>query len=66
MKIYREVRTASSPVEAVLASCLSDYQNPIAPDVMAFRIQLAAKDSTDLDFVPAVFRPERGHGMDAG
>lgn len=59
VKIYREVRTASSLVDAALTSCLTDYQNPIAPDVMAFQIQLAAKEATDLDFVPPVFRSPR-------
>jgi SpoVK/Ycf46/Vps4 family AAA+-type ATPase len=59
VKIYREVRTASAPLETVLNSCLSDYQNPIAPDVMAFQIQLAVKEATDLDFVPPVFRTQR-------
>jgi hypothetical protein len=59
VKIYREVRTASAPLETVLNSCLSDYQNPIAPDVMAFQIQLAVKEATDLDFVPSIFRAGR-------
>jgi hypothetical protein len=58
VKIYREVRTASAPLETVLNSCLSDYQNPIAPDVMAFQIQLAVREATDLDFVPPVFRTQ--------
>jgi hypothetical protein len=34
-------------------------QNPIAPDVMAFQIELAAKEATNLDFVPPVFRAQR-------
>jgi SpoVK/Ycf46/Vps4 family AAA+-type ATPase len=59
VKIYREVRTSSSQLDAVLTSCLSEYQNPIAADVIAFQIQLAAKEATDLDFVPPVFRAQR-------
>jgi ATPase family associated with various cellular activities (AAA) len=59
VKIYREVRTSPAPLQTVLHSCLSDYQNPIAPDVMAFQIQLAVKEATDLDFVPSIFRAER-------
>jgi ATPase family associated with various cellular activities (AAA) len=59
VKIYREVRTGSSQLDVVLSSCLTDYQNPIASDVMAFQIQLAAKEATDLDFVPQVFRAQR-------
>ena len=59
VKIYREVRTGSSQLDAVLSSCLTGYQNPIASDVMAFQIQLAAKEATDLDFVPQIFRTQR-------
>jgi SpoVK/Ycf46/Vps4 family AAA+-type ATPase len=62
VKIYREVRTAFATLDTVLNSCLSDYQNPIAPDVMAFQIQLAVKEATDLDFVPSIFRAERMPG----
>lgn len=59
VKIYRQVRTSSSQLDAVLTSCLSEYQNPIAPQVLAFQIELAAKEATDLDFVPPVFRAQR-------
>jgi ATPase family associated with various cellular activities (AAA) len=56
MKIYRQVRTTSSSVEEVLSSALAEYQNPIAPEVMAFQIQLAASEATALEFVPQLFR----------
>jgi hypothetical protein len=59
VKIYREVRTGSSQLDAVLSSCLSEYQHPIASEVMAFQIQIAAKEATDLDFVPPDFRAKR-------
>ncbi|MGI8907530.1 MAG: AAA family ATPase [Candidatus Sumerlaeaceae bacterium] len=57
VKVYRQVRVSGkSPVEAV-KDCLEDYQNPVPADVMKFQIQLAAREASDLDFVPPVFRP---------
>jgi SpoVK/Ycf46/Vps4 family AAA+-type ATPase len=58
VKIYRTVQTqAKSPAEA-LQSCLSDYQNPVPLDALQFQIQLAVKETSDLEFVPASFRAE--------
>jgi hypothetical protein len=60
VKIYRQTRTASASVDDdVLRSCLTDYQNPVPPNVMAFQIQIAASEATDLDFVPSAFRSDR-------
>jgi hypothetical protein len=56
MKIYRQVRTSSSSPDAVLLECLSEYQNPIAPEVMQFQIQIAVNEASALEFVPQVFR----------
>jgi hypothetical protein len=58
VKIYRQVRTSAASLNDVLAACLAEYQNPIAAEVMAFQIQIAASEATDLEFVPAVFRPK--------
>jgi len=58
MNIYRQVRTSSSSLEKVLSASLAEYQNPIAPDVMAFQIQLAVSEATALEFVPERFRPK--------
>jgi hypothetical protein len=58
MNLYRQVRTTTSTIEAVLTALLAEYQNPIGPDVMAFQIELAAKEATALEFVPAAFRKE--------
>ena len=58
VKIYRQVRTSAWSVNEVLAACLAEYQNPIAADVMAFQIRIAASEASDLEFVPAVFRPK--------
>jgi hypothetical protein len=56
MKIYRQVRTSSSSLADVLQDCLIEYQNPIAPKVMQFQIQIAVNEASALEFVPQVFR----------
>jgi len=56
MKIYRQVRTSSSSLDEVFRECLTEYQNPIAPEVMKFQIQLAASEASALEFVPEIFR----------
>jgi hypothetical protein len=56
VKIYRLVRVSGqSPLEAVKA-CLAGYQNPVAPEVMSFQIDLAVQEASDLEFVPEAFR----------
>jgi len=40
----------------VLRECLSEYQNPIAPEVMEFQIRVAVNEASALEFVPPVFR----------
>jgi hypothetical protein len=56
MKVYRQVRTSTSSLDDVLLDCLTEYQNPIAPDVMEFQIQIAVNEASALEFVPSVFR----------
>jgi hypothetical protein len=60
VKIYRQVRTGSATLDNVLKESLTEYQNPISPEVMAFQIQLAAGEATALEFVPEVFRRKSG------
>ena len=56
IKVYRLVKTKKvDPVEG-LRDCLDEYQNPIPSDIMEFQIGLAAREASDLDFVPAMFR----------
>jgi AAA+ superfamily predicted ATPase len=57
VKIYRLVRTSSSPLDQVMLTSLREYQNPVPPDVMRFQINLAVAEASDLEFVPALFRP---------
>jgi ATPase family associated with various cellular activities (AAA) len=56
VKAYRRMRSeALAPAEA-LRQCLVGYQPPVARDVLAFQIRLAAAEASDREFVPAVFR----------
>lgn len=56
VKLYRRVKTAKvSPLEA-LKDALADYRHPVAPDVMKFQIELALREASDINFVPASFR----------
>ena len=56
MSLYRKFRTDACSIEQALGSVLSEYQNPVAAEVMAFQIQLAVNEATALDFVPEAFR----------
>ena len=59
VKLYRSVRTEGlAPVDA-LRDVLDGYQNPVPPDVMEFQIALAAREASDGDFVPELFRVHR-------
>ena len=56
VKVYRATRTESlGPVEA-MEKALAGYQNPVPADVMEFQIAIAAKEASDIDFVPERFR----------
>ena len=41
---------------AALASCLTGYQNPVPADVLDFQMRIAAREATDLAFLPEPFR----------
>lgn len=56
MNLYRQIKTTNATIDDVLTAALAEYQNPIAADVMAFQIQLAVKEASALEFVPAAFR----------
>lgn len=56
VKLYRAVRTEGlSPIDALRAT-LDHYQPPVPPDVMDFQISLAAREASDGEFVPEMFR----------
>jgi len=56
VKIYRLVRTSGLSPSAAMRQCLDGYQNPVSAEIMDFQIGLAAKEASDLEFVPEVFR----------
>jgi hypothetical protein len=63
-KAYRVARTQSlDPIKAIEA-CLTGYQPPVPDDVLRFQMQLAAREATDLTFVPESLRKlaEGGQG----
>ncbi len=62
IKVYREVRTAGEEgldAVAALRDCLDEYQNPVPEETMRFQIGLAAREASDLAFVPESFRSYR-------
>jgi hypothetical protein len=58
VKLYRTIQTSSTPLspDDALAEALDDYQNPVPPETMAFQIDLAVREASDLEFVPAKLR----------
>jgi len=60
VKLYRTTRTETvSPLDA-LRRALTGYANPVPLDVMEAQITLAAREASDVDFVPEAFRRFRG------
>ncbi len=57
-KLYRIARTNNVSPPDALKECLTGYQNPIAPEVMRQQIELAVRESSDLEFIPAAFRTQ--------
>jgi SpoVK/Ycf46/Vps4 family AAA+-type ATPase len=57
VKVYRLARTADLDDLEALRRCLASYQVPVPHDVMAFQIDLAVREASDLDFVPVSLRP---------
>ena len=56
VKIYRIARTENKSAGEALRAALADYQNPVPLETLQFQIQLAIKEASDLEFVPAAFR----------
>ncbi len=58
VKVYRAVQTSEPRLSAIeaLKSCLVDYQSPVAKEVMDFQIDIALRESSDIDFIPPAFR----------
>ena len=59
VKIYRAVRAENATPLDALRRTLTGYQNPVPLDVMKAQIALAAREASDIEFVPAQFRDLR-------
>lgn len=59
VKLYRSVKTEQVDAIEALRRTLDSYQNPVPRDVMEFQIALAAREASDGDFVPELFRSMR-------
>ena len=59
VKLYRSVKTEQVDAIEALRRTLDSYQNPVPRDVMEFQIALAAREASDGDFVPELFRGMR-------
>ncbi|HEX9996839.1 MAG TPA: ATP-binding protein [Abditibacterium sp.] len=56
VKVYRASRVEKrSPVE-VLRESLADYQPPVDPQVLANQMELAIRESSDVEFIPESLR----------
>ena len=56
VKAYRIARTQSLAAIQAIEACLTGYQPPVPDDVLRFQMQLAAREATDLAFVPEPLR----------
>ena len=55
VKVYRLVKTQNVSAVDALRGALANYRTPVPFEIMQKQIQLAIKESSDLDFVPAYF-----------
>lgn len=56
VKVYRTMKTESVLAIDALRDTLDSYQNPVPKDVLEFQISIAAREASDVDFIPEVFR----------
>jgi len=59
VKLYRTVRVDSLDPEEALRRSLTGYANPVPVDVLEMQIGLAAREASDVDFIPEMFRKYR-------
>jgi hypothetical protein len=56
VKAYRQARTGGLAPLAAIQALLSDYQPPVALDVLELQMRIAIAEATDLRFVPPSLR----------
>jgi hypothetical protein len=56
VKAYRVMQTAHISAMEALDRCLTQYQSPVAPDILEAQIKLAIREASDMEFVPSKIR----------
>ncbi len=57
VKVFRDVKVGSkTPIDALKESLVT-YRPPVAPEVLGAQIELAVRESSDLEWVPESLRP---------
>ncbi len=56
VKAYRLAKTGPTEAGVALETCLRGYQVPVPRDVLVRQMHLAAREATDLEFVPQAVR----------
>ncbi|PQV64166.1 AAA+-type ATPase, SpoVK/Ycf46/Vps4 family [Abditibacterium utsteinense] len=56
VKVYRASKVEKRAPTEVLRESLQDYQAPIDPQILAHQMELAIREASDLEFVPASLR----------
>jgi hypothetical protein len=55
VKVYRQWRTSNQEPFEALRAALKDYRSPVPADLMQAQIRLAAREASDVSFIPACF-----------
>ncbi|MCA1596318.1 MAG: ATP-binding protein, partial [Chloroflexi bacterium] len=56
IRVYRLTKIEHKTPAEALKVCLAAYQPPVPPATIAFQIQLAVQESSEVDFVPMALR----------
>jgi hypothetical protein len=56
VKAYRFARADGLCVRDAVQRCLTTYRPAVPPEVMAFQIELAAAEASDISLVPEAYR----------
>lgn len=59
VKVYRKVKTENLSALDALKYCLSEYQPPVALEILESQIQIALSEASDKEFVPEFYRGKK-------
>ncbi len=57
VKVFRDVKVNNQTTLLALQESLKTYRPPVAPEVLGAQIELAVRESSDMDWVPEMLRP---------